>query len=261
MTNKFDGNLWKWLLANVMGKLTPSTEEATEGQVLTVGDEGAMGWADPSTGRDVPATSGASDGDVLTVDGEGGYGWEALPEVREVPSAAAASDGDVLTADGSGGFAWEAPSGGGGSSAYTPTGWYKYTMPTSQAQYQGYGFPMKDSVMAGTTADPICQENGGQSGYLEVVWFHKESGKTFMAIPAVIDTTEMTTSKPARKIYAIDVSDGAVKTVGTVSISPTTLYAIFTPADYTVGGGDVILCHYVNKYSETVAAGVLSAVS
>lgn len=115
MTNKFDGNLWKWLLTNVMGKLTPSTEEASEGQVLTVGDEGEMEWSDPSTGRDVPDASGASDGDVLTVDNEGGYGWEALPVMREVPVASEASDGDVLTADGSGGYAWEAPAGGGGS--------------------------------------------------------------------------------------------------------------------------------------------------
>lgn len=84
MTNKFDGNLWKWLLANVMGKLAPSTEEATEGQVLTVGDEGAMEWSDPSTGRDVPATSGASAGDVLTVDGEGDYGWQALPAMNSL---------------------------------------------------------------------------------------------------------------------------------------------------------------------------------
>ena len=264
MTNKFDGNLWKWLLTNVMGKLAPSTEEATEGQVLTVGDEGAMEWANPSTGRDVPDASGATDGDVLTVDGEGGYGWEALPTVREVPSAAAASDGDVLTADGSGGFAWETP--GGGSAAYSPTGWYKYTMTTTQQNGQGYGFPVKTSAMAGVTADPIAVENagagGGQNGYLEILWFHKESGKTFTYIPTVLNTDAMIIgSGSSKNVYAIDNDTGELVKIGSVTASNSTLYVIFYPADYTKGGGDVILCHYVNKYSETVAAGVLNAVS
>lgn len=75
MTNKFSGTLWKWLLTNVMAKLTPSTENATEGQVLTVDNQGGMEWANPNTGRDVPACTASDVGKILSVKSNG-YGWD-----------------------------------------------------------------------------------------------------------------------------------------------------------------------------------------
>ena len=111
MTKKFDGNLWKWLLANVVGNLLPEKTGATAGQVPSIDAEGGVVWTNPDTGRDVP--TGGINGQALKAGADDSYGWA---DIREVP--AGGTSGQVLSADGLGAYQWTDPAGGAGAKAY-----------------------------------------------------------------------------------------------------------------------------------------------
>jgi hypothetical protein len=66
-----------------------SSSSATEGQVLTVNDQGTANWATPSSGSALPA--GGTDGDVLTINNTGAPVWEAPSGSTAVYLAADAS--------------------------------------------------------------------------------------------------------------------------------------------------------------------------
>ena len=114
MTKKFDGNLWKWLLANVVGNLLPDKTGATAGQVPSIDAEGGVEWTNPDTGRDVP-TGGVS-GQVLKAGADDAYSWA---DIREVP--AGGTSGQVLSADGLGAYAWADAASGGDLPSYEVT--------------------------------------------------------------------------------------------------------------------------------------------
>lgn len=67
---KFDGNLWKWLLENVVTKLLPDATASDAGKVAKVQSDGSVAW-----GEDASLPDGGTAGQVLTKT-ESGAGWQ-----------------------------------------------------------------------------------------------------------------------------------------------------------------------------------------
>lgn len=65
MTKKFDGNLWKWLINNVLGKLLPATDDAEDGYVPVYRD-GDIAWEAPSDDY-LPLAGGHMEDDATIV--------------------------------------------------------------------------------------------------------------------------------------------------------------------------------------------------
>lgn len=92
MTKKFDGNLWKWLINNVLGKLLPATDDAEDGYVPVYRD-GDIAWEAQSTGgggdnwvtmwtwADASSMKGQTAGSVAAGDLTNNPGWTSNAEI------------------------------------------------------------------------------------------------------------------------------------------------------------------------------------
>lgn len=210
MTNKFDGNLWKWLLQNVLGKLLPDTTEASAGDVATVAEDGSVEWASPAEPPEVRVVpTGGTTGQVLTAGSDNAYGWA---DVSQVP--AGGTQGQVLT-KGASGYGWAAAPAPAGVEVYVDdtANWYSGTSGTTAidpgVSYFAQGANRAAAIPEGVKRVEFCGHIKTGSGtptyeYFKVLcpMLDTPSGNVFFAtgVETRLTSTGQTTSG-ARLLY------------------------------------------------------------
>lgn len=90
------------------GEDLPEHAAADDGKVLTVQQDGSLGWKTPSD--ELPAHTASDAGKVPVVQNDNSLAWEDIP--TELPAHAVADAGKVLEVQNDNSLAWETPNGG-----------------------------------------------------------------------------------------------------------------------------------------------------